>query len=50
MLLPTSLGAYIRAQADAFHAAGGTDNKPPGLRPDHRPDYDGAFVIDPDGP
>ncbi len=29
--------------------AGGTDNGPPGLRPQYHPNYYGAFVIDPDG-
>ena len=37
----------------AFHAAalrhGGTDNGPPGLRPDYGPTYYAAFVVDPDG-
>lgn len=36
-----------------FHAAalaaGGQDNGPPGLRPDHGATYFAAFVIDPDG-
>jgi catechol 2,3-dioxygenase-like lactoylglutathione lyase family enzyme len=45
--------AETRAQVDAFYAAalgaGGTDNGPPGLRPDYHPDYYGAFVRDPDG-
>jgi predicted lactoylglutathione lyase len=30
-------------------AAGGKDNGPPGLRPQYRENYYGAFVIDPDG-
>jgi catechol 2,3-dioxygenase-like lactoylglutathione lyase family enzyme len=38
---------------DAFHAAalatGGTDNGPPGKRPDYSDGYYAAFVIDPDG-
>src|ERR1700712_3669220 len=42
-----------RAAVDEFHAAalaaGGTDNGAPGLRPQYRPGYYGAFVIDPDG-
>ena len=42
-----------RAAVDAFHkaaiAAGGTDNGPPGLRPQYHADYYGAFVLDPDG-
>lgn len=45
--------AQTRAQVDAFYAAAiaaaGTDNGPPGLRPQYHPDYYGAFVIDPDG-
>jgi catechol 2,3-dioxygenase-like lactoylglutathione lyase family enzyme len=48
-----ALAAETRAQVDAFHAAalaaGGKDNGAPGLRPQYRPDYYGAFVIDPDG-
>jgi catechol 2,3-dioxygenase-like lactoylglutathione lyase family enzyme len=42
-----------RAQVDAFYAAaiaaGGTDNGPPGPRPQYHPNYYGAFVLDPDG-
>ncbi len=38
---------------DAFHraalAAGGTDNGPPGLRPQYEGRYYAAFVLDPDG-
>ncbi|HYE46026.1 MAG TPA: VOC family protein [Caulobacter sp.] len=45
--------AQDRAAVDAFHAAalaaGGTDNGPPGLRPQYHPGYYGAFVLDPDG-
>ena len=45
--------AEDRAQVDAFYAAaiaaGGTDNGPPGPRPQYHPDYYGAFVLDPDG-
>jgi catechol 2,3-dioxygenase-like lactoylglutathione lyase family enzyme len=45
--------AESTAQVDAFYraamAAGGTDNGPPGLRPQYHPDYYGAFVLDPDG-
>jgi len=41
------------ALVDAFHeaaiAAGGTDNGPPGLRPEYAPDYYAAYVLDPDG-
>ncbi len=42
-----------RAAVAAFHeaalAAGGRDNGRPGLRPQYRADYYGAFVLDPDG-
>lgn len=42
-----------RATVDAFHAAalanGGTDEGPPGLRPQYHPNYYGAYVRDPDG-
>jgi catechol 2,3-dioxygenase-like lactoylglutathione lyase family enzyme len=42
-----------RQIVDAFYAAamaaGGTDNGPPGLRPQYQPDYYAAFVRDPDG-
>jgi catechol 2,3-dioxygenase-like lactoylglutathione lyase family enzyme len=45
--------AETRAQVDAFYKAalaqGGTDNGPPGLRPNYGPDYYAAFAIDPDG-
>ncbi|QDO98055.1 VOC family protein [Ferrovibrio terrae] len=45
--------ADSRAAVDAFHALaiqnGGTDNGPPGLRPQYTPTYYAAFVIDPDG-
>lgn len=41
------------AAVRAFHAAalrhGGSDDGPPGLRPQYDPDYYGAFVRDPDG-
>ena len=41
------------ASVDAFHAAalrhGGTDDGPPGLRPQYSPTYYAAFVVDPDG-
>ncbi len=41
------------AAVATFHsaaiAAGGRDNGKPGLRPHYRPDYYGAFVLDPDG-
>jgi catechol 2,3-dioxygenase-like lactoylglutathione lyase family enzyme len=52
-------GAHIafstndRAIVDRFYeeaiAAGGRDNGPPGLRPNHHRNYYGAFVLDPDG-
>ncbi len=42
-----------RATVDAFHAAalgaGGTDNGPPGLRPQYHEHYYGAYAHDPDG-
>ena len=42
-----------REMVEEFHqaamAAGGTDNGPPGLRPQYHPNYYGAFVLDPDG-
>lgn len=42
-----------RAAVDRFHAAalgaGGTDNGPPGVRPDYSDTYYAAFAIDPDG-
>jgi catechol 2,3-dioxygenase-like lactoylglutathione lyase family enzyme len=48
-----AFAAVTRLEVDAFHraaiAAGGTDNGPPGLRPNYHPDYYGAFVLDPDG-
>jgi catechol 2,3-dioxygenase-like lactoylglutathione lyase family enzyme len=45
--------ARDQAEVDAFYAAamaaGGTDNGPPGPRPQYHPGYYGAFVLDPDG-
>lgn len=45
--------AATRAAVDAFHAAalaaGGSDNGPPGLRPQYHPSYYAAFILDPDG-
>ena len=45
--------ADATSAVDGFYraaiAAGGKDNGPPGLRPQYRPTYYGAFVIDPDG-
>jgi catechol 2,3-dioxygenase-like lactoylglutathione lyase family enzyme len=42
-----------RAAVRAFHQAalanGGSDDGPPGLRPNYHPDYYGAFARDPDG-
>ena len=54
---PTTAHVAIRADTrsavDEFHkaalAAGGTDNGPPGLRPQYHPSYYGAFAHDPDG-
>jgi catechol 2,3-dioxygenase-like lactoylglutathione lyase family enzyme len=41
-----------RAAVAEFHraalAAGGSDNGPPGLRPQYHPTYYAAFVVDPD--
>ena len=55
---PVTTGLHIgfvapsRAHVDAFwHAgrAGGLrDAGAPGERPDYKPDYDGAFLLDPD--
>ncbi|MEJ0097090.1 MAG: VOC family protein [Bauldia sp.] len=48
-----ALRAESRAQVDAFYAAamaaGGTDNGPPGLRPQYSAHYYAAYVLDPDG-
>ncbi|THV25862.1 VOC family protein [Peteryoungia ipomoeae] len=48
-----AFSAPSRAAVDAFHAAalenGGTDDGPPGLRPQYHQNYYAAFVIDPDG-
>ena len=45
--------ARSRAEVRAFYEAalkhGGTDDGPPGLRPQYHADYYGAFVRDPDG-
>lgn len=51
--LHLAFAANSRPKVDEFHraalAAGGTDNGPPGLRPDYHPTYYAAFVIGPDG-
>lgn len=51
--LHVCFSAPTRASVDAFHAAalahGGTDNGPPGLRPDYGETYYAAFAVDPDG-
>jgi catechol 2,3-dioxygenase-like lactoylglutathione lyase family enzyme len=51
--LHIALAAPNRAIVDAFHAcavtAGGSDNGPPGLRPQYHPEYYAAYVLDPDG-
>lgn len=51
--LHVAFAAESRAAVDAFyHAAlqaGGTDNGPPGLRPEYHANYYGAFVLDRDG-
>jgi catechol 2,3-dioxygenase-like lactoylglutathione lyase family enzyme len=48
-----ALASADRATVQAFHAAalaaGGTDNGPPGPRPQYHEQYYGAFVLDPDG-
>jgi catechol 2,3-dioxygenase-like lactoylglutathione lyase family enzyme len=48
-----ALAVERRDQVDEFHkaalAAGGGDNGAPGLRPQYRPNYYAAFVLDPDG-
>jgi catechol 2,3-dioxygenase-like lactoylglutathione lyase family enzyme len=48
-----ALLAKNRQAVHAFHeaalAAGGTDDGPPGPRPEYTPQYYGAFVRDPDG-
>lgn len=45
--------AHSRSTVDAFHAAalaqGGTDEGPPGLRPQYSPQFYAAYVRDPDG-
>lgn len=48
-----AFAAPDRESVDRFHEAAllhaGTDNGPPGLRPEYGPTYYAAFVIDPDG-
>ena len=56
---PYGTGTHVAFQTDdrsavhAFHdaalAVGGTDNGPPGPRPQYTPTYYAAFVHDPDG-
>jgi catechol 2,3-dioxygenase-like lactoylglutathione lyase family enzyme len=45
--------ALDRAMVDRFHAIalanGGTDDSPPGVRPQYDENYYSAFVQDPDG-
>lgn len=41
--------AEVKAFYEAAMAAGGTDNGPPGTRPQYHEHYYGAFVRDPDG-
>ncbi len=43
------LQAEFFARRAAALGAGGRDNGKPGLRADYGPDYDAAFVVDPDG-
>jgi catechol 2,3-dioxygenase-like lactoylglutathione lyase family enzyme len=51
--LHVAFTARSRDEVDAFYAAaiaaGGSDNGPPGLRPNYHANYYGAFVLDPDG-
>jgi len=57
--IPEASGAHVcirarsTAMIDAFHAAalaaGGADDGPPGLRPQHGDGYYAAFIRDPDG-
>jgi catechol 2,3-dioxygenase-like lactoylglutathione lyase family enzyme len=57
--IPAGAGAHIcfrarsTAMIDAFHAAalaaGGADDGPPALRPQHGDGYYAAFIRDPDG-
>lgn len=48
-----AFAARDKAAVAAFHAAateaGGRDNGAPGYRPQYRPGYYAAFVLDPDG-
>jgi catechol 2,3-dioxygenase-like lactoylglutathione lyase family enzyme len=48
-----AFGCPDRESVDRFYeaalAAGGSDNGPPGLRPQYAPGYYAAFVLDPDG-
>ncbi|KAA2213289.1 VOC family protein [Teichococcus oryzae] len=48
-----AFAAADRAMVDAFHRAalahGGTEDGPPGLRPEYNAHYYGAFLRDPDG-
>lgn len=48
-----AFSAATRTAVEAFHAAallaGGTDNGPPGFRPDYGANYFAAFVVDPEG-
>jgi catechol 2,3-dioxygenase-like lactoylglutathione lyase family enzyme len=48
-----AFAALDRAAVHAFHqaalTAGGRDNGAPGLRPQYRANYYGAFILDPDG-
>ena len=41
--------ASVKRWHDAAVAHGGTDNGPPGLRPEYSGHYYAAFVLDPDG-
>jgi catechol 2,3-dioxygenase-like lactoylglutathione lyase family enzyme len=48
-----AIAAPSRQAVREFHtaglAAGGRDNGAPGLRPEYRPNYYAAFLLDPDG-
>ncbi len=48
-----AFGAASQAEVDVFYetaiAAGATDDGPPGIRPEYRDNYYGAFVLDLDG-
>jgi catechol 2,3-dioxygenase-like lactoylglutathione lyase family enzyme len=53
MFSHVTLGTNDWTSVDAFDAAalahGGSNEGAPGLRPHYHPNYDGAYVRDPDG-